>query len=43
MKEMEELCDDIEMHLDLDRVMLTYVEYWEELSFFFFTIMFNCL
>ncbi|KAJ7972291.1 cactin [Quillaja saponaria] len=30
-KEMEELRDDIKMHLDLDRVTPTHVEYWEAL------------
>ena len=33
-KEMEELRDDIKMHLDLDRATPTHVEYWEVLSFF---------
>lgn len=28
-KEMEELRDDIKMHLDLDRETPTHVEYWE--------------
>jgi len=28
-KEMEELHDDIKMHLDLDRDTPTHVEYWE--------------
>lgn len=28
-KEMEELRDDIKMHLDLDRATPTHVEYWE--------------
>lgn len=27
--EMEELRDDIKMHLDLDRATPTHVEYWE--------------
>lgn len=30
-KEMEELCDDIKMHLDLDRESQTNVKYWEAL------------
>ncbi|XP_024022982.1 cactin [Morus notabilis] len=30
-KEMEELRDDIKMHLDLDRATLTHIEYWEAL------------
>lgn len=29
MKEMEELRDDIKMHLDLDRESQTNVKYWE--------------
>jgi len=32
-KEMEELRDDIKMHLDLDRATPTHVEYWEVSSF----------
>lgn len=28
-KEMEELRDDIKMHLDLDRATPTHIEYWE--------------
>jgi hypothetical protein len=32
--EMEELRDDIKMHLDLDRATPTHVEYWEVSSFF---------
>ena len=29
MKEMEELRDDIKMHLDMDRATPTHIEYWE--------------
>lgn len=29
MKEMEELRDDIKMHLDLDRATPMHIEYWE--------------
>lgn len=38
MKEMEELRDDIKMHLDLDRESQTNVKYWEVhlISFTFF-------
>lgn len=32
--EMEELRDDIKMHLDFDRATPTHVEYWEVFSFF---------
>jgi hypothetical protein len=32
--EMEELRDDIKMHLDFDRATPTHVEYWEVSSFF---------
>jgi len=32
-KEMEELHDEIKMHLDLDRATPTHVEYWEVSSF----------
>lgn len=31
MKQMEELRDDIKMHLDLDRATPTHIEYWEVL------------
>jgi len=31
---MEELRDDIKMHLDFDRATPTHVEYWEVPSFF---------
>lgn len=31
-KEMEELRDDIKMHLDLDRATPTHIEFWEVLS-----------
>ncbi|TQD69603.1 hypothetical protein C1H46_044864 [Malus baccata] len=34
-KEMEELRDDIKMHLDLDRATETHVKYWEVLFSFF--------
>jgi hypothetical protein len=34
-KEMEELRDDIKMHLDLDRESQTNVKYWEVHVFFF--------
>lgn len=30
-KEMEELRDDIKMHLDLDRATPTHIEFWEVL------------
>ena len=33
-KEMEELRDDIKMHLDLDRATPTHIEYWEVLSLY---------
>jgi hypothetical protein len=33
-KEMEELRDDIKMHLDLDRESQTNVKYWEVHVFF---------
>lgn len=33
-REMEELRDDVKMHLDLDRATPTHVEYWEVSSFF---------
>lgn len=35
-KEMEELRDDIKMHLDMDRTTQTHIDYWEVLSFFSF-------
>lgn len=34
-KELEELHDDIKMHLDMDRATQTHTEYWE--------VMFSCL
>ena len=38
MKEMEELRDDIKMHLDLDRATPTHIEYWEVKTFADFPI-----
>jgi hypothetical protein len=39
-KEMEELRDDIKMHLDLDRATPTHVEYWEvSISSFLFHVL----
>lgn len=35
-KEMEELRDDIKMHLDLDRTTPTHIDYWEVLLLFLF-------
>uniref|UniRef100_A0A9I9CW45 Splicing factor Cactin n=1 Tax=Cucumis melo TaxID=3656 RepID=A0A9I9CW45_CUCME len=32
-KEMEELRDDIKMHLDMDRATPTHIEYWETLAY----------
>jgi hypothetical protein len=34
-KEMEELHDDIKMHLDMDRKTQTHIDYWEVLFFSF--------
>lgn len=47
MKEMEELRDDIKMHLDLDRATPTHIEYWEVKIFidfphFLFTLKLQC-
>lgn len=35
MREMEELRDDIKMHLDLDTETPTYVEYWKVAKYSF--------
>lgn len=37
-KEMEELRDDIKMHLDMDRATPTHIEYWEVKIFIGFPI-----
>ena len=39
-KEMEELRDDIKMHLDLDRESQTNVKYWEVHVLFFYLFLF---
>ena len=40
-KEMEELRDDIKMHLDLDRESQTNVKYWEVHALFFYPFFLN--
>ena len=38
-KEMEELHDDIKMHLDMDRKTQTHIDFWEVL---FFSFLYSC-